>query len=459
MPSSMIDSVLFKGVFSSEKIKVFYEDKQLVQNWLDIEAALAESQAELGMIPEFAANEIRQKAKVELLNFDNIYAGMASTSHSLVPTLREFQRICQGNAGEFIHYGATTQDIIDTGYVMATKSAYNAILEDLYQLLTTLGNMVTAYSSTIMTGRTHGQHALPITFGFKVAIWADQVLRAIRRMEALKEEIFVGQINGAVGSMAGFGPHALEVSKRTITKLGLSVPTISWASSRDRIADTVWAVAMAALTCGRIGNEINLLEKTEFSELSEGFTMGMIGSSTMPHKRNPNVAESVVALSKIVKANMNLTLESMLIDNERDASSWKIEWFSLRDAMITGGACVEKCLKLVTDLDVHPEKMLDNLQLLKGLIYSEKVMLLLGEKLGKQTAHEIIYEIAMHSYEQGKDFEQLLLEDTRVADKLSKEELDQCMDPALYLGQCKTCSAAVLNEIQEFVRWKNEHSA
>lgn len=451
MPASMIDSVLFKGVFSSEKIKSFYEDKQLVQNWLNIEAALAESQAELGIIPKSAAQEICSKAKIEFLNFENIYAGMASTSHSLVPTLREFQRICHGDAGEFIHYGATTQDIIDTGYVLATKAAYSAILEDMYQLLDMLKTTIKSHTKTIMVGRTHGQHALPITFGFKTAIWADQVLRAIQRMELLKDEIFVGQMNGAVGSMAGFGPQALEVSKRTIKKLGLAVPTISWASSRDRTADAVWAVAMAALTCGRIGNEINLLEKTEFSELSEGFVMGMVGSSTMPHKRNPNVAESVVALSKIVKANMNLTLESMFIDNERDASSWKIEWFSLRDAMITGGACVEKCLNLIKNIEIHPQKMLDNLGILHGLIYSEKVMMLLGEKLGKQTAHEVIYEIAMHAYEHDKDFKQALLEDSRVASKISEAELAECMNPELYLGQCETCSVAVLDEIHKFV--------
>lgn len=449
MASNMIDSLLFKDVFSTKELRDIFDDRRIIQNWLDIEAALAKTQAELNIIPKEAAEEIEKKAKVENMNIDEIQKGIVKTGHSLVPTLRNLQKVCDNGYGEYIHLGPTTQDIIDTGFMLSIKEAFEVVYRDLRDVELILLGIIEKHRDTVMAGRTHGQQALPITFGYKAAIWASEVRRHIQRMKDCKERVLVGQLSGAVGTMAGFGGTAFEVSDRTIKRLGLNVPDICWQSSRDRIIEIVSVMSMIAATLGKISHEITTLQKTEFSELAEGFEMGMVGSSTMPHKRNPGLSEAITTLAKISKSNMSLAYESMYTEHERDGALWKVEWLSVAQNIIVSGTAAAKTKKLLTNLVVFEKKMRANLDILKGLMLSEPLMMVLGEKIGKQTAHEVIYEISMETFEQDAYFKDKLLENDIIKENMTEEEIDCLLDPAKYTGQSQYFADKVRKDIQK----------
>ena len=440
----MIDSILFSDNYLTAKMREIWDDNAIIQNWLDAEAALAESQAELGIIPVEIAQEIVRKAKVEILDLAVVRQDINKIGHSLVPILRELQRKCDGKAGEYIHLGATTQDIIDIGFVLAAKKAFDVIYDDLYDIEGFLIDLAEKHKTTIMTGRSHTQHALPITFGYKAAIWASEVHRNLERMEECKQRDFAGQLGGAVGSMAGFGEHACELQEKVMNKLGLMVPDITWHVSRDRLVSLVSILALVTATLGKIGNEILNLQKTEVSELAEPWANGLVGSSTMPHKRNPNGAEGMVSMSKLVKGNLLVMYESMIQEHERDGAAWKVEWVAMPEAFIFAGSAMAKAKKVLNGLVVNKEKMEQNLDILKGLLLSEAAMLCLGEKLGKQTAHEVVYEISMKAFQDNASFKQYLLDDPRVNKYCTAEDLDSILNPHSYTGfSCKLAEKVV----------------
>jgi adenylosuccinate lyase len=445
----MIESELFRDVFSTATMREIWDDRSIIQHWLDIEAALAESQAELGIIPSEIAREITEKAKVENLDFTIIRQEVNKIGHSLVPTLREFQRQCKGKAGEYIHLGATTQDIIDTGFVLAAKKAFAVIYADLYEVEGLLINLAEEHKATVMAGRTHGQQALPITFGYKVAVWASEIHRHLERMQECRERDFVGQLSGAVGTMAGFGEQAIALQIKVMSKLGLKAPEISWHASRDRLVSVINLLALIAGTLGKIGNEIVSLQKTEVSELAEPWADGVVGSSTMPHKRNPGATEGIHTLSKLVKGNLLQVHEALLQEHERDGAYWKIEWVAIPEAFIFTAAAVAKAKKVLKGLVVNKQKMEQNLDILQGLLLSEAAMLHLGEKLGKQTAHKVVYEISMNSFRDNASFKQYLLEDSRVNPYVTAAELDQILNPHNYTGFSRQLTERVVANIKQ----------
>jgi adenylosuccinate lyase len=445
----MIESELFRDVFSTATMREIWDDRSIIQHWLDIEAALAESQAELGIIPSEIAREITEKAKVENLDFTIIRQEVNKIGHSLVPTLREFQRQCKGKAGEYIHLGATTQDIIDTGFVLAAKKAFAVIYADLYEVEGLLINLAEEHKATVMAGRTHGQQALPITFGYKVAVWASEIHRHLERIQECRERDFVGQLSGAVGTMAGFGEQAIALQIKVMSKLGLKAPEISWHASRDRLVSVINLLALIAGTLGKIGNEIVSLQKTEVSELAEPWADGVVGSSTMPHKRNPGATEGIHTLSKLVKGNLLQVHEALLQEHERDGAYWKIEWVAIPEAFIFTAAAVAKAKKVLKGLVVNKQKMEQNLDILQGLLLSEAAMLHLGEKLGKQTAHKVVYEISMNSFRDNASFKQYLLEDSRVNPYVTAAELDQILNPHNYTGFSRQLTERVVANIKQ----------
>lgn len=449
MACHMIDSILFSDNYLTAKMREIWDDKAIIQNWLDAEVALAESQAELGIISVEIAQEIASKAKVEKLDLAVVRQDINKIGHSLVPILRELQRKCDGKAGEYIHLGATTQDIIDLGFTLAAKKAFDVIYDDLYEIEEILINLAEKHKSTIMTGRSHTQHALPITFGYKAAIWASEVHRNLERMEECKKRDFAGQMGGAVGTMAGFGEHAFALQEKVMNKLGLMVPDITWHVSRDRLVSLVNMLALITGTIGKIGNEILNLQKTELSELAEPWSDGLVGSSTMPHKRNPNGAEGMASMAKLVKGNLLVMHESMMQEHERDGAAWKVEWVTMPEAFIFTGSAMAKAKKVLNGLVVNKEKMEQNLDILKGLLLSEAAMLQLGEKLGKQTAHEVVYEISMKAFKDNASFKQYLLDDPKVNKYFGAEELASILNPHAYTGFSRQLAERVVENIKK----------
>lgn len=449
MAANMLDSILYRNAYSTKEMRNIFDDRTIIQNFLDVEKALATVQADLGVIPREAAEEICKKGFVENLDIDEIEAGIVKIGHSLVPILRNFQKKCDNGYGEYIHLGATTQDILDTGFMLSVKRGFEAVYRDAWEAEEAILCLVDRYADTVMAGRTHGQQAIPITFGYKAAVWASEVRRDIERMEDCRKRCFAGQLSGAVGSMAGFGNKGREISRRAIESLGLTVPDIAWHVSRDRIAEIACALATLGCTFGKIGQEIVYLQGTETGEVAEGFVQGAVGSSTMPHKRNPVAPEALVTLSRLAKAGMGATFDSMYQFHERDGASWKVEWMSLNETVMLTGGTVDKGKRLLRNLDVFPKRMKENLNLLKGLMMSEPVMLELGKKLGKQTAHELVYQICMAAFEEQADFKSKLLAHELVAANMTPKELEILLNPDYYTGHCGAIAREVSASIKE----------
>lgn len=434
MGSHVIDSVLFKDQFGTEKLRKIFSDENLVQKWLDVEAALAKAEGQLGIIPKKAADEICSKARVELMDFVEMKKQIDKTGHPIVPLIRVFESVCEGNAGEYIHWGATTQDIMDTAVILQIKEAYEEININLEQLYENLKQTAVKYKDLIMTGRTHGQHALPITLGFKVAVWVAEVKRNIQRLEECKKRVFIGQFSGAVGTLASLGEKGLEVQKIMLEELGLAVPEITWHTSRDGLAEFISILGIISATAAKIANEVINLMKTEFSELEEPFVMGKVGSSTMPHKRNPMLSENVVSLSRIIRYNVPLAIEAMVGEHERDMRGWQSEWEFIGETCIMTDAVLKICSYIIKDLIVRPDNIEKNMYKLKGLMLSEAVMLKLAEKVGRQEAHEIVYQTCMQAFENGIPLKDALLKNEMVTKNFDVNEIDSVLDPKNYTG-------------------------
>lgn len=434
MASHIIDSELFGAAFAPQNIAEIFTDQSRVQKWFDIEAALAEAQAELGIIPAAAATEIRAKAKAELVDLKEIAAGIAHTGHPIVPALRALEDICEGDAGEYIHYGATTQDIMDTAMVLQVKEAWPIMIADLEAVRTALAAQAKEHRATVMVGRTHGQHALPITFGYKLAVWVDEIDRHLERAAEAEKRIFTGNVTGAVGAMASFGEHGIEMQRRTLEKLGLAAPNICWHSARDRVVEIAFLLTQFAATMGKIAREVFALQKTEVGELREPFHMGKVGSSTMPHKQNPSVSELSIALARLVRGMMLPLTDALFHEDERDAGLLRIELAAVPEIVIYTGAILNRMRFVVEGMEARPERMAANADMLGGLLLSERVMLALGEAIGKQTAHEVVYEVAMKSQEEGVPFREALQADERVSAHLDAAAIEELLDPAGYIG-------------------------
>jgi 3-carboxy-cis,cis-muconate cycloisomerase len=287
-----------------------------------------------------------------------------------------------------------------------------------------------------MPGRTHGQHTPPITFGFKVAIWLAEVRRHISRLEECAPRLLVGQLAGAAGTLASLGGQGLEIQQRLMAELGLGVPEIGWHPARDGLAEFVSVLAMVATTMSKIAHEIILLQKSEVAELEEPYQRGKVGSSTMPHKRNPMMCEGIMAEARIVRGVLTTLLMAMESEHERDWSTVHIEWACVPEAAILTGGAVAHTLRVIEGLNVYRERMRANVDLLDGLSLSEAVMLELGAYVGRQIAHDVVYEASMAAYEQRRPLRELLLEDERITRHLTPDKLDDILRPERYTGLC-----------------------
>jgi 3-carboxy-cis,cis-muconate cycloisomerase len=434
MSASVIESSLFKDIFGTDEMRKIWDDLNTVQKWLDVEAALARAQAKLGIIPVAYANEISKKARVELIDMDELKRGIDKTTHPLMPLVRVFRTICAGDAGEFIHWGATTQDIMDTGLVLQIKESLELVEPCLSAVNKTLKHMASEHKDTVMAGRTHGQHALPITFGYKVAVWQKEITRHLTRLEQVKKRVLIGQFGGAVGTLASMGSGGLEVQELMFRELGLEVPDIAWHASRDSLAELVCVLGMISATLGKIANEVVTLQKTEYGELEEPFEMGMVGSSTMPHKRNPMTSESVVAISKMVRYNVPLAIEAMVGEFERDMRTWQTEWKFVGESFILLSGAIRSINRVLQRLYINVGQMRSNVYMTKGLILSEAIMLKLGEKIGRQKAHDLVYKICMKAYEEDMPLQDALMQEPSILGELTPQEIEVIMDPVSYTG-------------------------
>ena len=445
MQSTVIDSQVFGYLFSTDEMRNVFSDRAWVQKFLDMEAALAKAQGELGVIPKDKADIINEYAKAELLDIPSI-GEFIKSSITIVPVLKAFKKVLPDNAGEYVHWGATSQDVYDTALVLMQRDAYEIIVRDLKICLRSILKLVKKYRATPMAGRTHVVHAIPITFGYKAAVWADELGRAIERMEQMYDRVFVGEMAGAVGTLASQPEKGLETQKRMFEILGLNVPTIAWHVARDSQAEFVSVLALCAGTLGRINHEIFTLQRTEILELEEPFFMGKVGSSTMPQKRNPAVLENVLALLRNVRGLAPTIVESMISENERDWGCFISEWEAIPKACLLMAAALDKSKNIFENLIVYEAHMERNLNVQKGLMMSECVMMHLAERLGRMTAHDIVYKVAMEAYEKEVPMKDIMMQTKAVTDAFKEEEIDFMLDPHNYVGLAPTFADRVLEK-------------
>jgi len=434
MSTSLIDSFVFKNSYGTKEMRQIFNDKSRIQAWLDVEAALAKAQAKLNIIPKDAANEIDAKAKAENIDFDKMKDIYEKTGHPIVPLVNLFKKACIKNYGEYIHWGATTQDIMDTGNILQIKKGITVLKNNLEELNKICLRLAQEHKNTLQAGRTHGQHAVPITFGYKVAVWVEEIKRHLVRIKQCKLRLLVLEFSGAAGTLATIDvDKGFELQEILSKELGLNISSVPWHSSRDNLAEILSIIAMIAATIAKIANEIIVLQSTEISELEQD-QEGRIGSSTMPHKRNPMQFEHVVALYRYVKANANTMIELMVGEHERDWRTWGAEMKIIEESFVMTGAAMQILKDELRRLKVNKERMKENLKILKGLMMSERVMMRLAQSVGRQTAHAIIHEDAMKSFELNKEFGNVLKTDPKVTVVLSDEEIDSLLDPSTYVG-------------------------
>ncbi len=450
--TSVLDSILLQNNFSTKEIRDIWDDKNKIAKQLAVEAALAKIEGELGIIPKSAADKIVAQADVSNIDLSQLQKESAEKRHSLIALIHALQDLVGGSDGEYVHYGVTTQDIVDTGMMLQAKEAYDVIRKHSQELIATLAKLTKEHRSTLMIGRTHGIHAIPITFGFKLAIWLDELLRSQRRLDQLlTNEIFVGSISGAVGSYAAFAGRGVEIEKATLEELGLAIPNISWQPSRDRFSEFATVLAIFSGTLGKIGRELFTLMKTEINEIHEPFVKGEVGSSTMPQKRNPALIEGLASLTQPTFKSMELILQSMLIDGERDAIHWRNEWVALPEITSYLDAQIVNATYILDGLEVNKARMLENLRLQGSLPYSERIMFELGKAIGKQTAHELVYQAAMISIEKNLDFIDQLYQNEVVSQNFSKDTILGWVTPENNIGECLSKVDDVLEKVNEYL--------
>ena len=434
MAAHILDSRFLQDLYGTPEMRAVFDEMHLLQKWLDAEAALAQAEAELGIIPAEASLEITRKAVAEQLDLPRLKQLIDQTVHPIVPVIRVLEQACEGEAGEYIHWGATTQDIMDTGMILQAKEALAIIEERLASLAGALADSARKYRDVPMAGRTHGQQALPITFGYKIAVWLAEVNRHRERIAELKPRLLVGEFGGAVGTLASVAEHGFEIQAGMLRRLGLAVPLISWHASRDNLAEFASTLGLIAATMGKIAHEVISLQRTEIAEVEEPFNVGKVGSSTMPHKRNPMLCEAIVALARLTLRDTPAAMDAMIQEHERDWAGDHMEWAYLPEMCIMADGALHLTLRVIRGLLVYPERMRANLDQTNGLMLSEAVMLSLAQKIGRQSAHDVVYECAMRAVEQRLAFRQTLAEHPVVSRHLTGQEIEKLLDPMHYTG-------------------------
>jgi adenylosuccinate lyase len=388
----LTDSRQYAHLWGTAELAQVFEERARLQSWLDILAALAAAQARLGIIPAEAAAAISGHARAESLDLDYVAEQTRRTAHSMLGLIRGLHQVLPESAREHVYVGATVQDVTDTWFALVMRDVVALVWRDLRAIEESLVEIAVAHRDTVMVGRTHGQPGSPITFGFKVASWADEVRRHLDRLREGRPRWLVGQLAGAVGVLGFFEPAGPALRAEFCAELGLGDPGISWLTSRDRVAEFGAVLSMICGTLARIGNEVYELQRPEIGELREPTTSDVVGSITMPHKRNPEGSEHLDTLARLVRANAGVLMEGMVVGHERDGRGWKAEWSALPEICLLTGTALDVARRLLSGLVVDVDAMRANVDRHGDRLASERLLAGLSERLGKHTAQQVMHE-------------------------------------------------------------------
>ena len=444
MPASILDSDYYKDMFGDSAMRAIFSDEARILAWLETEVALAKAQATLGLIPAGVDIKIIEAAKIENLDLVAMKVAFDKVGFPILPFVAQLNKACDPETARWVHYGATTQDILDTGMVLQMRYGLNWIEEQLEAIISALVLLVQEHKHTVMAGRTFQQLAAPITFGFKAAIWLDEILRHKERLNQLKERLYVGQCSGAVGTFATLGDRGLEVQRLMFDHLGLNVPAISWHVARDSWSEVVSWLAITGTTLGKIANEIAILMRSEIGELSEPFEIGRGASTTLPQKRNPIACEPVIANAHKLRELASSQLMAMIQEHERPVGPMHLEWMVIPESFVLLSGSLKHSRFILENLWVGKEQMRANLEIGGGLLMSEAVMMGLAPKVGKSHAHHLVYAAAGKAMDNGLTLREALLAEKEITSLLSVSEIDALIDPANYVGVAPAMVDAVL---------------
>jgi 3-carboxy-cis,cis-muconate cycloisomerase len=440
-------------------MRAVFDSRALLQAWLDVEAALAEAEAEVGVIPPEAAQRIRAAAAAERFNLDALREQMLLSQHPLVPMVRALCEEAGTDAGRYVHWGATTQDIMDTATVLQVRTALDLIEGSLGELVTRLAAHAREYAGTPMAGRTHGQHALPTTFGLKVAVWLDELGRTRSRLAECRPRVLVGELAGGAGTLASLGDEAPAVRESFCRRLSLGVPTTPWHVARDGLAELVSILGILAGTMEKIALEVIRLQSTEVGEVAEHATAAHVGSSTMPQKRNPMMCEYVAAICKLVRGLVPTMQAAMVGFHERDMAAWAAEWLLVPQAFIMTDGALTQLSAVVASLEVDDERMAANLELTQGSILAEAVMLALGRRTGRERAHELMTGVTRDAARRGIHLRVALREHPEASAVLGESELEALLETSAYLGEASALAAAAAGRVLPAIETSSENAS
>ena len=431
--TTVLDSVLFRDAFGTPRMREVFSDVSLIARYAEVEVALAKAEARCGVIPKEAAREIAEKSDVAGLDFDQLRHETDIVGYPILPLVHQLAKQC-GEAGRYVHWGATTQDIMDTGVVLQVRAGLEIIEQDIAALRGILADLSRRYRDTPMAGRTHLQQALPVTFGYKTAIWLAMFDRHAERLVQLKPRVLVGEFAGAAGTLASLGDKGFEVQQALCEELGLGVPVATWHVARDGFAEVVNLLGLVTGSLGKIALDIMMMASTEFAEVYEPFVKGRGASSTMPQKRNPISSELMLASCKAVRQHAGLMLDAMVQDFERATGPWHAEWMAIPESFVLTAGALHQAKFALGGLIVDEKKMAENLDISRGLIVAEAVMMGLAPQLGRQDAHDVVYDACRVANEKGIALADALSADQRVSERIDRATIERLTAPKNYLG-------------------------
>jgi 3-carboxy-cis,cis-muconate cycloisomerase len=434
MTATALDSAIFRDIFTTPEMRDVFSDERRTSYYLEIERALARAQARLGIIPEKAAREIERQCRIENIDLARLKQQTERIGYPILGVVQQIVDLCADGLGEWCHWGATTQDIIDTAAIMQIRAALELVEKDMEAIAAALAELSRRYRDTPMAGRSNLQQAVPLTFGFKTAALLAAMQRHRERLAQLRPRILVGEFGGAVGTLASLGGDGLKVQAAMMKELGLGQPDIAWHTVRDRIGEVACFLGLLTGTLGKISMDVKLLMQTEVAEVYEPFHEARGSSSTMPQKRNPISCLYIHSTVALVRQHVAALLEAAVADHERSTGPWEIEWISLPEIFLLASGALAQTRLLVCGLEVDADRMRANLDLTRGMIVSEAVMMGLGPHLGRQRAHDLVYDICRKVAATGVPLVDLLAQNADISKHLTRAELDKMCDPASYLG-------------------------
>ncbi len=433
MPSTAFDSFYLKDRFGSAAMREIWSDRAMIQAWLDVEAALALVEGELGVIPKRAAREIASVARIDNIDLRAMRREFDRTWNPVVPLVSALCRKLSPQSARYVHWGATSKNIFDTGTALQIKASYQRVLEDLDAVMSALARLSRVHRNTVMAGRTHGQHALPITFGYKTAVWLDELMRHRERIVASRPRVLVGELGGAVGTLASLGPPGLRVQKRLMKRLGLGAPAVPTKTAGDRFAEFFTLLLMLSASLGKVGQNLYNLQQTDIDEVAE-FATGKVGSSAMPHKLNPVASGSIVLLGRLARSRAAAVLDYIHAEWEDDHRQGETAWSFAPEICLLVGAQLELSRKVLRTLVVKPRNMLRNLDRGGGAVASEALMMALSDAVGRQQAHAHVLRLCRAAGRSGDTLREAAARDPLVRRVVGSRRLATVFDYRRSLG-------------------------